>query len=86
MGHRDFIILTETHGIDGKALVVEERLRQAGYMAYWSHGTTRRAGVAIIIKQSFIEKFRRLPPQWVEISTGEIACLHLYGPEGDLDT
>ncbi len=42
LGHRDFIMISETHSLPGKVKVVETMLSRLGLTAFWSHGTSRR--------------------------------------------
>ena len=51
---RDFVLLTETHGTEGEGLAA--RLPD-GVVGFWAPGTNRRAGVAILVKQSFLDQF-----------------------------
>ncbi len=83
--HRDFLIVTETHSTVGKALAEEDRLRRAGFQAFWSHGGHRRAGVGIIIRSTFLDRFQSYEPRWLEGVIGEAATLQLHGLEGNLD-
>ena len=82
---RDFLFLSETHSTPGKIRAVDERISQFGFRAFWSHATSHRAGVAILIGHDFLKKFSSGPPQWSELVPGELACLHLRGQEGNLD-
>ena len=82
---RDFWFLNELHGDEGMSSVFNEYLQRSGYTGYWSHLSRRRAGVGIIVKNSFLNKFKRRQPQWIHLAKGEVACLRLYGDEGDLD-
>ena len=82
---RDFLLLSETHGTPGRVRAVVDRLSQIGFRAFWSHATSHRAGVAVLIRHDFLKKFSASPPQWSELVPGELACLHLRGQDGNLD-
>ena len=80
----DFLLVSETHSTPGKAHAASAMLARQGLRAYWSHATTRRAGVAIIIKDLFLRQFTTAPPHHREIVPGEINELTLHGPQGHL--
>jgi len=82
---KDFWFVSELHGDAGMSAVFNEFLARAGYTGYWSHFNRRRAGVGIIVKNTFLNKFKRRDPEWTALAAGEIGCLRLYGDEGDLD-
>ena len=54
---------------------------------FWSHGSNSQAGVAIIVKTSFLGQFHTVDEgkDWEEVEKGRIAILHLKGPQGSLD-
>jgi len=82
---RDFLLTNETHTNQGKTKASDEKLHQLGFRAFWSHGGNRRAGVGIIVRHEFLALFASMPPQWIDISPGEIGCLQLTGSSGNLD-
>ena len=83
--HQDFLLVSETHSTIGKVRAVEHRLGQQGLRAYWSHGGHRRAGVGIIIRDSFLNSFNSSPPVSVDVAPGEVGILRLTGPQGQMD-
>ena len=85
MINQDFVFISETHSTVGKVRALEHRLEQLGLTAFWSHGGHRRAGTAIIIRNSFLAQFNSAPYRWVDISAGEAGMLRLTGPNGQLD-
>ena len=50
----DFVCLQETHGQEGKTLAFN---LPDGHVAFWSNGSTRQAGVGIVLKHDFLKKF-----------------------------
>ena len=82
---QDFVLVSETHSTEGKIQAEQYRFEQLGFTCYWSHGGHRRAGVGIIIRNSFLREFDATPPQWIDISPGEAGVLRLSGPKGQLD-
>ena len=81
----DFLMINETHSTQGKAAAMDTILTKYGLTARWSHGGSRRGGVAVIIKNTFLEKFRSNEPQWFDIEAGTAAIMRLQGKEGNLD-
>ena len=79
------LLANETHSNPGKTKAFEDKLLQLGFRAFWSHGGNRRAGVGILIRHEFLALFNSMPPQWIDISPGEMACLQLTGSSGNLD-
>ena len=80
----DFTCYQETHSQDGSAKAFN--LPQ-GHVAIWSHGTTRQAGIGIVLKHSFLKQFNRVIPErdFDVIIPGRAAILRLSGPLGNLD-
>ena len=62
-----------------------QRLQDSGLVAWWSHGTTARAGVGVVAQAGFIRSFSDAEPQWAELVPGRAAVLRLRGPQGALD-
>ena len=79
---RDFLILSETHVTEGSRLACTNL---PGTASWWSCGTAARAGVGIVVKKTFLDKFGLQEPRWVEHEPGRLASLHLIGAEGALD-
>jgi hypothetical protein len=79
---RDFVILSETHVTEGSRLAYTDL---PGTSSWWSCGTAARAGVGIVVKKAFLEKFGLQAPRWEEHEPGRLASLQLYGAEGALD-
>ena len=82
---QDFALVCETHSTKGKAQAEAHRFNQLGYTCFWSHGGHKRAGVGVIIKNTFLQQFDLAAPRWIQISPGEAAVLQLAGPNGQLD-
>ena len=78
----DFVILTETHSSAGESLAWHA---PPDTTAWWSHGTNARAGVGLILRNSFLQRFHQPSCQWEEIVPGRAAVLRLRGPSGSLD-
>ena len=81
---RDFIFISEAHSNAEKAKVKKRYLQQAGLVAFWSHGTNARAGIGIVVRQTFLDQFDK-NPAWDQVSKGEAGILRLKGPNGNLD-
>ncbi len=79
---RDFVILSEAHVTEGTRLAYTDL---PGTSSWWSSGTAARAGVGIIVKNTFLERFQAQEPTWVEHEGGRLASLRLTGKEGALD-
>ena len=79
----DFIALQETHSTEGyaKAIDLPTDIRR-----FWSHATTRQAGIALWLKASFLAQFNPADDSsWEQIEPGRAAVLRLRGPRGGLD-
>ena len=79
----DFGTLSEVHGTPGKA---EAYQLPPGTTAHWSHLSTSRAGIGLLVTNTFTKRF--LPFQtgdWTELEPGRIGRLRLRGVEGNLD-
>ena len=81
-GRRDFVMLSEAHVTPGIKLGYR---RLPGTRAWWSCGTPARAGVGIVVRQSFLDKFTLAEPEWLEPGVGRLATLRLRGTSGNLD-
>ena len=79
---RDFLLLSETHSTRGGELAYVD-IR--GTRSWWSAGTAARAGVGVIVKESFLERFNSAVPQWLVLEPGRLAALRLVGEQGSLD-
>ena len=77
----DFLMLAETHSTVAASTTYTEI---PGTLSWWSAGTAQRAGVGIIVRSSFLNRFGSHPPEWQEIAPGRLAKLTLRGPEGSL--
>ena len=51
----DVILVTETHLEEEFQFGIDQRLHDAGWQAYWKHGTRRSAGVGILIRSCLID-------------------------------
>ena len=85
------LALQETHSTVG---TVEGSLATQGNIAslrnthkmFWSHGTTKKAGVALWVQNSLLGMFEETnDDSWFEIIPGRAARLRLQGPLGALD-
>ena len=82
LGRADILLLNETHGTDGGNKAWRPPI---GTSAWWSAGPTpAHAGVGIIIRNEFIQKFSKTP-KWRILWPGRAAVLSLRGAEGWLD-
>ena len=83
MATHDYGTFQETHGTLGK----EEAFSiPQGLVGFWSHLSAQKAGVGIILKQSFLDKFATVQKgDFQELEPGRVARLRLRGPEGHLD-
>jgi exonuclease III len=79
---RDFLILSETHVTEGSRMAYTDL---PGTASWWSCGTAARAGVGIVVKKAFLQKFQTQEPVWTEHEPGRMASLQLVGAEGALD-
>ena len=79
---RDFLIITEAHVTEGARLGFTDL---PGTTSWWSPGTAARAGVGIVVKHSFLHRFRLASPEWLEVEPGRLAVLRLCGASGGLD-
>ena len=79
---RDFLAITDTHGLEGGTAAWS---CPADCRAWWSPGTTRRAGVGVVVKRSFLELFGAVEPGWHHIVPGRSAVLQLRGSAGAMD-
>jgi len=80
----DFTLCTEAHCMQGRA----DALRlPKGLTALWSNGSASTAGIGIILNHKFLKNFLTVDPvrDWEHIIPGQIAVLHLRGPNGSLD-
>ena len=84
LGTHDVLALQETHSTEGKA---RSWTGDRGTTSFWSHNpTTRTAGVALLVRTSFLQQFLPLTEgSWQEILPGRAAVLRLDGPQGSLD-
>ena len=79
----DFLAASDTHSNLGKtrALNIPPDLK-----AFWSHGTNYQAGIGLMLRNEFLDKFNPcLPTDWQEIEPGRSAILHLKGPQVAID-
>ena len=82
MASRDFVLVTESHATLGAAAAL--RL-PPGVRGFFSPGTSRRAGVAVLIKESFLSNFDPARTSWEVLLPGRCSILHLDGMHGALD-
>ena len=74
----------EGESLGRQARAIEHDIALVGLRGFWSHGTARRAGVGIFVRQAFLDLFEQ-PPLWQEILPGRAAVLRLAGSRGMLD-
>ncbi|CAK0822989.1 unnamed protein product [Prorocentrum cordatum] len=83
MASHDFGIFVEAHGTKGKE---DAFSLPPGCAAYWSHLSARRAGVGIVLRRSFLNKFAQVRDgDFLEPEPGRVARLRLRGPHGNVD-
>ena len=79
----DFVGLQETHSTDG---AVKAMSMPTGIRPFWSHGSTRKAGIGLLVKEQFLLNFNAVTDDsWEEVEPGRAAVLRLRGPQGALD-
>ena len=80
----DFVCFQETHAQEGRTLAFK---LPDHHCAIWANGTTRQAGIGIVLKHSFLRMFDTVDPvhDFEVIENGRAATLHLRGPYGNLD-
>ena len=79
----DFVGLQETHSTDG---AVKAMSMPTGIRPFWSHGSTRKAGIGLLVKEQFLLSFNAVTDDsWEEVEPGRAAVLRLRGPQGALD-
>lgn len=82
LGQHDWVALQETHSTLGTAAAIQI---PEGFTPFWSHGSRHQAGVALLVRSTFLANFRKVPStDWVEPEPGRLAVLHLDGPQGAL--
>lgn len=79
---RDFLAVSELHNLEGEGGVWRCPPEFTPWMA---PGTTARAGVGLIVRNSFLDKFGAARPRWEVLVPGRAAVLRLRGPQGGLD-
>ena len=70
MRGRDFVTLSDTHGLEGGT---EVWARPLGCSAWFSPGTSRRGGVGIVVRDSFLRQFRAMATHRSK-SSGRVAA------------
>ena len=79
----DFGMVYETHGTTGKSSAYST---PPDCTAFWCHFDAQRAGVGLLVHKDFLARFAAVrDTDWVQVEKGRLACLHLRGPEGNLD-
>ena len=68
---------SETHGSDHVELCWEP---PAGFTCFWAHGTSRRAGVGLVVREAWLNQFSAQ-----EIIPGRAGRLSCRGPSGSID-
>ncbi len=79
---RDFALLSEAHCATGG---IQGHRDIPGTKSWWSCGGAARAGVGIVVKDSFLKQFGQSEPVWLEAEPGRLARLRLQGGSGTLD-
>ena len=72
--------LQETHGTAGRE---QAYVAPPGFCAFWAHGTNCKAGIALLIEDSFLGLFHHR--EWAIVDEGRVAMIRLSGSLGDLD-
>ena len=80
--HRDAVLLTDTHGLEGATAAWS---CPADCVPYFTPGSSRRAGVGVVVSKRFLSRFQAAEPAWEVIVPGRAAVLRLRGAEGRLD-
>ena len=82
-GQRDFLVITETHGNEGKC---RGRRLPKGWSAFWSNEVGGGAGVGIWIKNDFVSAVcgEEGGLDWVDVLPGRAGVLRCWGPQGAL--
>jgi len=80
----DFTGVLETHGSQG---TVDAATMPDNCIPFWTHGTTHQAGIGLLLKQEFLNKFNPVNPErdWNPIVPGRVGILSLQGSLGSLD-
>ena len=71
----DYIVVTETHSIPSRCDWYEQHLNLHGLQVFWSHKSTRSAGVAIIIKDDFLKHF--VTRTWHHVEEGHVIVVRM---------
>ena len=78
----DFAGVSETHGTVGSAAAFS---LPPDVTPFWSHGTTHQAGIALFVRNHFLQRFNPTTPEsWKELQPGRLAYLDLKGEAGAL--
>ena len=78
----DFTAAYETHGSDGAAAALT---LPPGIVPFWSHLSRQQGGIALLLKQTFLDRFLPVGAHdWEELCEGRLGILTLSGPEGGL--
>ena len=80
--NHDFVALTDTHGLEGATVAWT---CPPGCRSWFSPGTTRRGGIGIVVRESFLRQFQAVEPRWIHVVPGRAAVLQLRGHGGALD-
>ena len=79
----DFCCISEAHSNEGKTTSYRKAM---GHSAWWSHGSNAVGGVGILVRDSFLARFKEVQEEdWLEIIPGRVARIRLSGAEGQLD-
>ena len=76
----DVVTITESHGTSDSLQLAQA---PAGAAAWWAPGTSRRGGVGVVVKESFLQQFPNR--DWTVLHPGRAAALRLGGPLGSMD-
>eukprot|EP00973_Karenia_brevis_P084330 11703944-Karenia_brevis.AAC.1 len=76
----DFVGVQETHSSAGK---IRGLASFENATCFWSHGSARIGGIALIVKHDFLAQFESRT--WTEIEVGRSAILKLDGSAGSFD-
>ena len=78
----DFVASQETHGTIGSQRAFRP---PAGATAFWAPGSAARAGVGLVVKDSFLSLFDCASRHWQILEAGRLAVLRIRGQLGCLN-
>ena len=81
--HRDILIMTETHGNEGKCRACRIPL---GYKAFWGSSEGGEAGIGIWVRKGFLEAVvgDNGGYEHIDVDPGRTAVVRIWGPAGKI--